>query len=194
MSNIDWTVLPYDHSGRWSKKYDSIMNPRGDKITWPQLVAEFVIYWRTEFLKDYKNIQFGPDWYKTITKQVRQLNQQACSICNYFPHPDDEPLVVVAFKNVFRKNRVMTIGQFRKVRKTKDGKINITQNEKDILTNITYELKRLVDQRDIFKNIPIEITQPTVNKEVTYSKTQFGNVKSPASIIKLEENTNTKPQ
>lgn len=174
MQTIDWSTIPYNHAGRWSKKFQSIMNPNGDKITFPQLVAEFVIYWRTEILSDYKDISYGPDWYIPIQKQVRVLNQQAYTICNYFPHPDDEPLVIVAFKNIFRKQRPLTIGAFRKVRQTKSGKINITQAEKDILSALKYELDRLIKQRNIFTDVVVKEKKEniTFNSAKTYNQSK----------------------
>lgn len=146
MNNIDWINLPYDHSGRWSKIYNSIMNPSA-KITWPQFIMEMVIYHRSKYLKDYPKIQKGPNWSEYIQKQVRSLSQQAYMIVKYFPHPDDEPLIVPAFKNYFRQNRVMKIGQYRKTRQ-KDGKCLVTQDEKDLVKGIACELNRLKENRN----------------------------------------------
>lgn len=191
MKKLDWSTMPYDHKGRWHKKFQSIMNPSGDKITFPQLVAEFVIYWRTELLKDYQNIKYGPEWYLPIQAQVRNLNQQACAICNYFPHPDDEGLVIVAFKNVFRKLRPLTIGGFRKTRKTKSGKINITQAEKDILNALQCELERLIEQRNIFISVSTDDKkiEPSVKKEVTFNSSKVtSKPKNPLSFANEEKN------
>lgn len=150
--NIDWGNLPYDHAGRWQKNMDSVMNP-GTKVTWPQLIVEFVVYWRSKYIDSYKTIQRGANWYRSIAREVRNLNQQACVLCNYFPHPTDEPLVLLAIKNWFRDRRVMKIGRYRKVRVTSDGKINITQDEKDIVYGIKAELDKLIKQRSVFINV-----------------------------------------
>lgn len=177
--------MPFDHSGRWHKKFPSIMNPGGDKITFPQLVAEFVVYWRVELMKDYQNIKCGNGWYLPIQSQVRHLNQQSHTICNYFPHPDDEPLVVPAFKNVFRRLRPLTIGGFRKTRQTKNGKLNITQAEKDIIVAIECELERLIGQRDVFKDVVKEVIKQD-DKVVFSTDRPKNNFKTPMSIINLE--------
>jgi len=146
-------------------------------------------------LKDYKDIVFGPDWYVPIQKQVRALNQQAYTICNYFPHPDDEPLVIVAFKNIFRKQRPLTIGAFRKVRQTKNGKINITQAEKDILSALQYELDRLIKQRNLFTDI-IPKENKTVKENVTFSSAKsYAKNKGLKALMnaeqKIKSNTDT---
>jgi hypothetical protein len=167
--NTDWKNLPFDHSGRWQKKIDSIMNP-GTKITWPQFVAEMIIYWRTRFIKDYQDITIGPDWYKPIMKHVRDLNQQSTVICNYFPHPDDEPMVTVAFKNWFRKNRPMKIGRFRKTRIKPNGSLNITQDEKDVIYGVQSELDRLIKQRSIISSDVKKRPAPS-NDTVQYDTT-----------------------
>lgn len=148
---IKWTEdLPYDHKGRWQANIESIMNP-GQKITWPQFISEMVCYNRTRYWTTYKDVKRGNDWHKSIPKQVRDLVQQSYVLCNYFPHPADEPLVIVAFKNVFRNFATTKIGQFRKVRVTKTGKQNITQDEKDVITAVNKELERLIEQRNVFK-------------------------------------------
>lgn len=148
---IKWeSKPPYSH--KWHKIHVSIMNPIA-KITFPQYIMEMAVYNRTKFLKTFPKIQKGPKWSQQIAKQVRQLCQQASVICNYFPHPDDEPLVVVSFRNFFRTNRTTKIGAFRKARINKTGKSNITIDEKDVVTGITKELKRLQKQRDMFKTV-----------------------------------------
>jgi len=178
---MNWETTPFDHAGRWYKKYDSIMNPP-EKVTWPQLMAEYVIYWRTRFLKDYQNVKVGPNWYKNCSKQVRDLNMQSSVICNYFPHPDDEPLIVPAIKNYFRNFKPMKIGQFRKVRVTQSGKINITQDEKDVVLGIQSEFDRLLQQRKILSAV---VSQPTNedSKNITFD-TKTNNTKK-SSISKL---------
>lgn len=188
MPNINWFELPYSHS--WEKNVDSIMNP-GSKVTWPQYVAEMVIYWRTQIIKDYKEIKRGPGWYKTIPKVVRDLNQQASVICNYFPHINDEPLVAVAFRNYFRRTHTLKIGQFRKVRFTeKNGRkiLNITQDEKTIIIGITAELERLLEQRNIFAKASEKVKAQAEKKDVSFKTTTSTPKKgSLASILALEQ-------
>ena len=160
--SINWKELPHDHSGRWAKKFDSIMNPQ-EKITWPQLIAEFVIFWREKLIKKYPKIIKGKGWSAQIQKQVRDLNQQATVICNYFPHPDDEPLVIYAVKKYFREHKPLKIGQFRKVRVSdKGGKehLTITQAEKDVVLGINAELIKVIKSREAFNSIKV---QPTVD-------------------------------
>ena len=154
VAKIDWANLPFDHSGRWEKKFQSIMNPTpSGRVTWPQLIAEFVVYWRSRIIKTYHKINKGEGWSTPVQAEVRKLNQQTAAICNYFPHPDDEPLVIVAVKKFFRENKPLKIGQFRKSRVTKTGKVNITQDEKDIVKGISFELSKLISQRDIFSTV-----------------------------------------
>jgi hypothetical protein len=164
------------------------MNP-GSKITWPQYVAEMIIYLRTQILKDYKDIQRGPKWYASIPKPVRDLNQQASVVCNYFEHPTKEPLVAAAFRNYFRKVRPLKMGQYRKVRfTTKGGKqvSNITQDEKDIVTGITAELDRLTKQRNAFVSVA---PKPKSEDPIKFKTTQKAPAKGAglASIMALEE-------
>ena len=151
--SINWKDHPfYNHEGRWVKKYQSIMDPMS-KVTWPQLIAEFVVYWRIRCLKDYPKVNKGKGWSNSIQKQVRDLNQQAAAICGYFPHPDDEPLVLYAVKKYFREHKPLKIGQFRKVRTfTKNGRecLNITQAEKDVVLGINAELMKVMKTRDSF--------------------------------------------
>lgn len=179
---MEWTNLPFAHEGRWIKKYPSIMNPL-DKVTWPQLVAEFVIFWRKQFLPNYKGLG-GPGWSSSIQRHVRNLNQQACVLCNYFPHPSDDPLVEVAFKSYFRKNRPMKIGQYRKVRFTiKNGRevSNITQDEKDVVLGIDAEYQKLVKQRNMFS----EMGKTEVYEEGKIIK--FGATKRVSKLNKILE-------
>lgn len=142
---IDWNK-PLPHSHRWEKNVDSIMNP-GTKITWPQLVAEFVVYWRCKFWSKYKFVKKGPGWYSNIATEVRILNYQANVICNYFPHPDETPMVVLAFKNYFRKSKQTNIGSYRKIRSvSENGRIrsNLTHAEKETVKGIWTELTLLL--------------------------------------------------
>src|SRR6185312_9902712 len=104
----------------------------------------------------YKDIKPGKQWYHSIARDVRSLNQQTPVLCNYFPHPDDEPLVIVAFKNFFRQNRVVKIGGFKKTRIVTKGArevINISQDEKDVVLGVANELERLLKQRDSFVSV-----------------------------------------
>jgi hypothetical protein len=191
MLNIDWFNIPYNH--KWEKNVDSVMNP-GTKITWPQFVAEMVIYWRTQFLKDYKDIQRGPNWYRSIPKAVRDLNQQASVICNFFEHPSKEPLVTAAFKNWFRTNKPMKIGQFRKVRSTiKNGRqvSNITQDEKTAIIGIAAELEKLIKQRNAFATVaPKEQSKP--KEDIKFKTSSDSKKKGLADILALEQQI-TKP-
>lgn len=167
--NINWKEnQPFSHNGRWVKKYQSIMNPE-EKVTWPQLIAEFVIYWRSKMLKNYPKIQKGKGWSNAIQKQVRDLNQQAAVICNYFPHPDDEPLVVYAVKKYFREQKPLKIGRFRKNRITnKNGRdiINITQDEKDVVLGISAELAKAIKTRESYNT-----SSPTTKQETVANPT-----------------------
>lgn len=168
--SINFKELPYDHSGRWTKKFASIMNP-DEKVTWPQLIAEFVIFFRMRFIKDYPKIIKGKGWSTPIQKQVRDLNQQAAVICNYFPHPDDEPLVVYAVKKYFREQRPLKIGQFRKNRISKKSgreSLTITQAEKDVVLGINYELIKVIKSREAFNTIKIT-PQPQEYKPKTFN-------------------------
>jgi hypothetical protein len=134
------------------------MNP-DEKITWPQLIAEFVIFFRTRMIKNYPKVSKGKGWSSQIQKQVRDLNQQATVICNYFPHPDDEPLVVYAVKKYFREHKPLKIGQFRKARlSSKGGKehLTITQAEKDVVLGINAELMKVIKSREQFNSIKIQ--------------------------------------
>lgn len=194
MTNIDWKTLPYDHSGRWGKNVESIMNPNS-KVTWPQLIAEFVIWFRRQLIKDYKDIKLGPKWSNQIQKQVRSLNQQASVLCNYFPHPNDEPLVKVAFKNYFRKFKPLKIGQFRKVRFTKKNNrevSNITQDEKDIVIGIKTELDRLIKQREQFKVVATKEIKK--EEKVTFKTSSSGKSGSLAQILKMENEIINRPK
>lgn len=160
--NINWTEdLPFNHKGKWQADQDSIMSP-GTKITFPQFIMEMVIYNMSKYLKDFPKISKGPQWSLDIPDKVKKITQQAYNVCNYFPHPIEEPLVTVAFKNYFRNNRVFTIGQYRKTRFTKAGKCNITDAEKNIVKGVQKELDRLINQRDILKS-----TNDTVSVDVS---------------------------
>lgn len=186
---IDWFNLPYDHAGTWSKKFDSIMGSTS-KITWPQFISEMIIFLRVKVLPNYNDVKLGNDWYKSLMREVRMLNQQASAICNYFPHPDNEPLVIVAFKNFFRKHRPLKIGQFRKTRFTeKNGRkiSNITQAEKDVVIGIDDELQRLIKQRDIFINCKSSLSENVGQGEISFKPTQSSSGKSIKSLIELEQ-------
>ena len=179
---IDWKKKPkYNH--KWRKIYTSIMDPTA-KITFPQYIMEMVIYNRMRFLKTFPKIHRGPGWSQQIAKQVRQLCQQSSTICNYFPHPDEEPLVIASFRNFFRNNRAMKIGAFRKARINKNGKCNITNDEKDIVVGVTKELERLQKQRDIFKTV----VKKQNNGEIKF-KTNHGSLKKDKkkNVLELEK-------
>ena len=168
--SIDWKTLPYDHKGRWEKNYDSILAP-GEKVTWPQFIVEMVIYWRKKIIKGYPEIKMGKGWSRPIQTQVRNLEHQAAVICNYFPHPQDEPLVVYAVKKYFRTNRPLKLGGFRKNRfkineKTGRESTTISQTEKDIVLGIRNELDKVLATRNVYHEItPVEPKKP---HEITF--------------------------
>jgi len=145
-NKIDWFVLPYKHS--WHKTIPSIMNPTpGVMVTQPQFLAEAIISIRCDVMKVYSTVRKGPGWSAIIMKQVRSLNQQASVICNYFPQ---DGLSFVAMKNWLRRFRPLKIGQYRKVRFTeKNGKkrLNICQDEIDVVSGIFVEYERLLQQQ-----------------------------------------------
>ncbi len=191
--NIDWANPPYCHE-RWEKNIDSIMSP-GTKVTFPLFIVEMVFFNRSTYIKGFQKINKGNGWSVGVAKQVRALAQQAHAICNYFPFPTSEPLVIVAFKNFFRNNRVMKIGQFRKCRVTKEDKCNITLDEKDLIKGVWAELDRLIKQRDSF--VKTEITYPIdKTKEVTFrSNNEISNgKKSLADLMKLEQSIHNKKE
>lgn len=161
---IDWTNQPYNHK-TWPKDQKSIMNPNA-RVTWPQFIAEMVVWNRTRIINEYKQIKMGEGWSNAISDKVRKLVQQAYAICNYFPHPNEEPLVYVAFKNFFRNNRVLKIGQFRKGRKS------ITQDEKDVVKGVMVELDKLLKQRNVFAESTEKIIQEDPSKEKTFRTEQ----------------------
>ncbi len=161
---MDWQNPPYDHTGRWLKNCDSIMDP-GSKITWPQLIAEFVVFLRTRVFDQYKGIQKGKEWYRPIQKEVRLLNQQAAIICSYFPHPQDEPLVTYAVKKFFREHKPLGIGGFRKNRVSKKAgreHSTVTQTEKDVVLGINAELMKALKTRESYNTaaVPKEARMP----------------------------------
>jgi hypothetical protein len=188
--SIDWKTLPFDHAGRWEKKVDSLFAP-GEKVTWPQFIAEMVIFWRSRYLKDFPKIEKGKGWSRPIQKIVRDLNQQAAVICNYFPHPDDEPLVVYAVKKYFRTHKPLKIGRVRKSRVTKTGgreRVNITQSEKDVVLGINAELMKVLETREVFnKATPSEPKKEP--EKVTFAASTASKPKrgSLAYLVALEQ-------
>lgn len=161
--------LPFNNAGRWSQEMDSIMNP-GQKCTLPQYIAQKVLETRCKYLKDHPKITKGPGWSTAVSKQVRQLCQQAAVICNYLPHPDDDPLVIPTIKSYFTENRIFSIGQYRKTRVTKSGKLNITQYEKDVANGLLAKYNQLKTKKEkIVNSTPIleEITKVEPSKEQT---------------------------
>lgn len=176
---MDWKELPYDHSGKWEKKYDSIMSP-GTKVTWPQFIVEMVIYWRSRILKDYPKVTKGKGWSRPIATQVRNLEHQAAVICNYFPHPDSEPLVIYAVKKYFRENKPLKLGGFRKNRTTvkESGRESstVTQAEKDIVIGIQAELDKVLASRNLYTETkPPEARHPS---EIRFETTRKPSKKS----------------
>jgi len=187
---MDWKELPYDHSGTWEKKFDSIMSP-ATKVTWPQFIVEMVIYWRSRILKDYPKITKGQGWSRPIATQVRNLEHQAATICNYFPHPDKEPLVIYAIKKYFRENKPLRLGGFRKNRTTvnKDTgreSSTVTQAEKDIVNGIQAELDKVLKTRNLYvETKPLETRAPHEIRFETTRKTTKKN--SLAFALALEK-------
>ncbi len=184
MNNINWHSLPFKHS--WVKDCDSVMSP-GDKVTWPQLIMELIIENRVKYIRTHPQIKKGPQWSNDIPKQVRSLVQQSYCVCNYFPHPNNEPLVKTAILTIIKNNRVFKIGQYRKNRVDKSGKINITIDEMDFVKSIYRELSRLTERRDSFKSE--EKTQIEVKQEPSFRQVGSSNAKkSIADLMKLETN------
>ena len=157
---VDFYNVPYDHSGRWDKNEKSIFNP-GTFVTWPQFLAECVIWWRSKLIKDFPKITYGKGWSNAISGQYKRLIQQMYQLCNYFPHPEDDKLVRVSFKNYIRKNRVTQVGSYRKNRITKDGKLNISDAEKDFVKGVEHEFNQLKKQRESLYNEMNNIPQKT---------------------------------
>lgn len=163
---IDWNTVPHSH--KYTKNKTSIFNPsEKEKITFPQFVAEMVLFNRERFIKDFQKLPRGKGWSNAISAQVRKLVQQAHVICNYFPSVDEDPLTEIAFRNYFRNNRVFKIGQYRKVRVTKAGKCNITQDEKDIIKGITVEYNKLLEKKNIFKDVKTEENNSVKDKVIS---------------------------
>lgn len=181
--------LPYQHT--YQKNLQSIFDPNA-KITAPQFISEMLIWNREHYIKSHPKLPRGEGWSRSIVTQFVKLVQQATALLNYFPHIQDEPLVLVAFKNVFRNHAVMKIGGFRKVRVTKEGKINITKEEKAIVTMIEEELNRLIKQRDSFKVVAEKQIQK--NPEQTTFKTTVGSSKKNfKSLLDLESKLKNSP-
>jgi hypothetical protein len=165
---INWTTLPYHNE--WQRKYDSIMN-LGAKVTWPQLICEMIIDNRIKYIKTFPKISKGEGWSQPISGQVRRLIQQCYSICNYFPSIEQEPLVELAFRSVIKNQRICKIGTYRKNRVSKTGKCTVSNDEKDFVLAVSYQLESLVSKRD---NIIKIASEPVVEKpkEVEYKPNQ----------------------
>jgi hypothetical protein len=177
---IDWAVLPYDHKGRWKKSIKSILDPNG-LVTWPQYIVEMVIWCRKQVFDEYRGI-IGKNWSDKIAKQVRQLEYQAAVICNHFPHPEDEPLVVQAFKNHFRRVKPLSIGGYRKNRQ------NITQYEKDLVLGVRSELEKLRAQKKIHASSPaVAAEEPVKTPQTTSSHTNSPIAPKPKTILEIEK-------
>ena len=164
---MDWVNLPYDHSGRWKKEFDSVMNP-GTKITWPQLIAETICYFRSKIFKfPEHNIQRGPGWYRTIQQRVRNLNQQAATICRYFPHPDDDAKIKEAVLVFLYKTRPLGLGGYRKhrVKNSNNRQVSIiTKQEKDIVIGIQETYDKLKNQSSKLNDTIVNTEKPTFRK------------------------------
>lgn len=187
MTKIDFSKVPYNHSGRWHKKFDSIFAPE-EKVTWPQYISECVVFWRIKLLKDHPQVTRGKGWSKSIQREFRMLVQQASVVCNFFPHPDDEPLVIYSVKKFLRERRVCSLGGFRKYR-TKVSKagnevLTITQAEKDVINGIQYELDKVVKARNIIKAIEKPIETPKEN--ITFGNITTTKKKGITSLKELD--------
>lgn len=184
--DINWFDLPYSHN--WKKNVQSIFDPNS-KITFPQFIMEMVLFNRERYWGKFPKIPRGQGWSNALMKQVRQLIQQSTTLCNYFPHVDNDPLVDVAFRNFFRNNRVTKIGQYRKTRYTIKGdrKVsNITQDEKDVINGVMFEYNKLIKQRDTFINTkPTEIKDPATIKFDTQNNNS--GKKSLNNLLELEK-------
>lgn len=178
---INWKELPYNHKGRWTKKYDSIMTP-GGKCTFPQLIAQWVLDTRDKYIKTF-NIKRGPGWSIPIERQVRSLIQQASVLCNYFPHPDDDPLVLAAFRKYFTQNRIFKIGRYSKYRVTKQGKLNVTKDEKAVVKALMFTYNELKERASV-KTV---ISEPIQMPKVTLKKQESSSVKRGKLAAFLEE-------
>jgi hypothetical protein len=184
---INWYELPYSHK-EWQQKYTSIFNPTGKKISFPHYVAEMLLFNRSKILKNFPIIIKGEGWTNAIQDQYRKAVQQAYTICNYFPSIESEPLVEMAFRNVFRNNRILSIGQYRKIRVTKAGKLNITQAEKDCVLAISTELERLTKQRVTYSEVKTTESTPTNPSTVKFGGSNTPTKKkSLAAILALEK-------
>jgi hypothetical protein len=119
------------------------MNPREDAqlITFPQYIAEIVVYCRCQILDDWKGIRRGPDWWKQIPTDVRKLVQEAYNICSVFDDPDDNPMVKTAFRNFFRRSKPLTLGKYL------TGKKEFTAKAKDVITGVRHELNFLIKKQ-----------------------------------------------
>lgn len=160
--------LPFSH--KWEKTYTSLFDPNS-KITFPQLVAEMLIWCLSKWAEPYKSIKKGPGWSTSISKQVRNINQQSYIICNHFPNPADDPLVEIAFKNFFRKHRPNSIGQARKTDKS------VTKVEKDTIKAIKHEYETLKAERDRIQ-IAAEKQKPIEEKPIEQIKFRINNSKN----------------
>lgn len=153
MQISDWRILPYKHS--WKKDIQSIMNP-SSLVTWPQYVMEMVIRNRTKVwrgIKKWQSINRGAGWSVPISREVAQLCQQASVICNYFPSIYDDKMVELAFREYFGSDKYAPtkIGQYRKTRLTKDGKLNITNDERATVKGIVYCYNKLINANQVEK-------------------------------------------
>jgi len=184
---MNWKELPYSHS--WEKTYTSVFNPT-TKVTFPQFIAEKILYNREKYIRGFEKFSRGAGWSKDNSGMIRRLVQQCNTICNYFPHVQEDPIVELAFKNAIDKNKIMKVGQYRKTRITKDGKLNITQDEKDVYNAINSEYEKLKKKRDTFKafhNEPIHKSEQDVQSVSSLTKSKNKGKKSIQALMALEE-------
>jgi hypothetical protein len=144
-----------------------------------------ILFNREQYINSFQKLPRGPGWSNAIQRQVRSLVQQAIVVCNYFPDIKTEPLVIVAFKSFIKNNRVFKIGQYRKTRITKQGKVNITQDEKDVVKGISKELDKLISARDCTKSVVEEIKIPE-QKQVSFA-TNRNKQTSKSNLLSLME-------
>lgn len=179
--SIEWCDVPYSHT--YKKTFKSIFDPQS-KITFPQFVAEMVLFNRERYIKDFEKFPRGKGWSTGKSGQIRRLVQQATVICNFFPSVENDSLVEISFRNYFRNNRVFKIGQYRKTRVTKEGKINITQDEKDTVKGILSEYNKLLKKRNMFADLKPNKTNEMKSNVVSGYKKK---AKKIDAILELEK-------
>ena len=118
---------------KYTKSLTSIWDSP-NKVTWPQYIAELVIYNRSLFIDKYKSLNKGKEWWVPISSEIRSLNQQAAHILSYFDNPEDDSMVNMAIHNHIKKRSVCKIGGYRQ------DKLKATFDEKSVVRSIQKEL------------------------------------------------------